>query len=48
LEEKQITFFAVVREQHGILKTGRINSRQLMPFVGQKVEVTVKLLEVKK
>ena len=39
---KQVSFDCVVRENKGIFKTGRINSLELVPFIGKRVVVTIK------
>jgi hypothetical protein len=35
-------FEATVREQKGILRTGKVNSKKLVPFIGKKVKMEVK------
>lgn len=42
---KEVEFTAVVRKNRGILETGKICSVKLLPFVGKKVSVKVKIIE---
>lgn len=37
-----VKFVSVVRLQKGLFETGKVTSRQLLPLVGRKVEVSVK------
>jgi len=43
--KRKTEFVAIVREQRGFIRIGKITSKKLEPFIGKKVKVTVEILK---